>query len=668
MQFSIGASYGDDRKYGCKVMSVQFGQWSSDPMPPLPSFFEKLSTVLGPYGPDRCHSYEQDGVVLVFRALDTTQESRREIQPHISRSGAVLMWDGRLDNRSEFLEQFAPLLSPDSTDVAIVAAAYDRWGTGCFPRLIGDWAVSIWDPREHEVILAKDVVGTRHLYYSSDSDCVCWSTILDPLLLLAEKAFDLNQEYVAGWFSFFPETHLTPYVGIHAVPPSCYVRLEKGRCRVTKYWDFDPHKRIRCRNDAEYEEQFRLYFANAVRRRLRSDTPVLAELSGGLDSSSIVCMADRLIAQGTAETTRLDTVSYFDDTEPNWNERPYFMAVEENRGRTGCHIDLSSRKFHFAWTPGCLAATPGSPARPTESSREFAASLAAQGNRVVLSGIGGDEVTGGVPTPTPELEDLLARARFGTLAHQLKNWSLNKKTPWFHLFIEAARRFVSPSLFGVPKYRQPAAWLHPDFVKLYRAALTGYPRKVKLFGPLPSFQENISTLDALRRQLAATALSSSPPYEKRYPYLDRTLLEFLYAIPREQLVRPGQRRSLMRRALVGIVPADVLNRRRKAFVVRRPLAAVTAQWAEFSKLTQDMVSASIGMVDPSVLLETLKKAQQGEDVPLVTLVRTLSIELWLRAAREQGILKNGDSSVRASHAFRNRDTIAELISRKNLPG
>ena len=86
----------------------------------------------------------------------------------------------------------------------------------------------------------------------------------------------------------------------------------------------------------------------AVRRRLRSDSPILAELSGGMDSSSIVCMADTIIARGNAETPRLDTLSYYDDSEPNWNERPYFTKVEEKRGRTGCHIDVrQARTFQF---------------------------------------------------------------------------------------------------------------------------------------------------------------------------------------------------------------------------------------------------------------------------------------------------------------------------------
>src|SRR6202035_132686 len=98
--------------------------------------------------------------------------------------------------------------------------------------------------------------------------------------------------------------------------------------------------RIHYRSDAEYEEHFRFCFTESVKRRLRSDSPVLAELSGGMDSSSIVCMADQILARGKGETPRLDTLSYYDDSEPNWNERPYFTKVEEKRGRAGCHIDV----------------------------------------------------------------------------------------------------------------------------------------------------------------------------------------------------------------------------------------------------------------------------------------------------------------------------------------
>ena len=138
------------------------------------------------------------------------------------------------------------------------------------------------------------------------------------------------------------------------------------------------------------------------------------------------------------------------------------------------------------------------------------------------------------------------------------------------LLWEAVRGFFPLALIGVPIDMHPAPWFHPDFVRRNRAALCGYPSRVKLFGPLPSFQENIHKLDSMRRLLANWALQSELLREIRYPYFDRDFLEFLYAIPREQIVRVGQRRSLMKRALVGIVPNELLNRRRKAFVPQEP--------------------------------------------------------------------------------------------------
>jgi asparagine synthase (glutamine-hydrolysing) len=626
-----------------KYMSVQFGRWNFEGQPPVPDYIERVNAALAPYSPDSNESYSKGGVRILYRVFHTTKESRREKQPHVLSSGAVITWDGRLDNRAELIEELRNVLAFDSTEVAIVAAAYERWGADCFAKLIGDWALSIWNPGNRSLILAKDPIGTRHLYYCFDNDQVTWSTILDPLVRLAGKTFALNEEYIAGWFSMFPAVDITPCIGIHSVPPSSFVLLRPGKHGVSKYWDFDPNNKIRYRTEAEYEEHFRVVFAKAVQRKLRSDRPVLAELSGGRDSSSIVCMADTIVASGGADTPRLDTISYFDDAEPNWNERPYFTKVEEKRGRTGWHINVGAQDLEkiSALEPppespnGRFVPTPGYDGRTSPQMRMC---MASQGNRVVLSGIGGDEVMGGVPTPAPELENLLARAQFLALAHQLKVWALEKRKPWFHLFWEAARGFFPPALVGVPKYMRPAPWLQSSFVKRHWAALNGYPSRTKFFGPLASFQENVSTLDALRRQLACKALPFEPTFEKRYPYLDRGLLEFMFAIPREQLVRPTQRRSLMRRALVGIVPDEILNRKTKAFVARSPMVAISNDWNHFAQMTQDMLSNSLGIVDQERISDALQKVRRGEEVPMITLRRTLCLEEWLKDLRALGII------------------------------
>ena len=224
-------------------MSVQFGRWNIDGAPVDQSYLAKAGQMLAPYGPDGGSAYIKDSVGILFRAFHTTKESRKETQPFVTPSGAVLCWDGRLDNREELLRELRHMVTAGATDLAIVAATYEAWGTKCFAKLIGDWALSIWNSISRSMTLAKDPIGTRHLYYSFDQEQVTWSTILDPLVLLAGKKFALEEEYIAGWLSFFPAAYLTPYVGIHSVPPSCFVRLERERRTVSKYWDFDASKR-----------------------------------------------------------------------------------------------------------------------------------------------------------------------------------------------------------------------------------------------------------------------------------------------------------------------------------------------------------------------------------------------------------------------------------------
>jgi asparagine synthase (glutamine-hydrolysing) len=635
-------------------MSVQFGRWNFEGQPPASDYIEKVSATLAPYGPDSDEAYSKGGVKILYHAFHTTKESRRETQPHISPSGAVITWDGRLDNRTELISDFRDAATSDSTDVALVSAAYEKWSTNCFDQLVGDWALSIWNPNNRSLILAKDPIGTRHLYYSIDKDHITWSTVLDPLVLFAGKSFTLSEEYIAGWFAtMFPAAHLTPYVGVHAVPPSSSVLLRPGKRTISKYWDFDPCRKIRYSADADYEEHFRTVFAKAVQRRLRSDRPILVELSGGMDSSSIVCMADTVIARGTAETPRLDTISWYNDSDPNADERSYFTKVEEKRGRIGYHIDLASltdvesqKSFRGDFDSDHFAATPNSSGRLAEHFGRYATYMRAQGHRVVLSGIGGGEVMGGsVPSPSPEFQNLLARGRFFSLANQLNSWAVKMRKPQLPLLWNAVRDFL-PFSDGDADKAVAGLWLHPGFVRRNYFALAGYPSRVKLFGPLPSFQDNIRTLTGDRRLLAYFGLQAEFLREMCYPYLDRGLLEFMFAIPREQIVRVGQRRSLMKRALVGIVPDELLKRKRKASVPAEPPKGSPKQ-PSLIDIGQHIVSSSLGIIDPNRLWEALQKGRHGKEVPVGHLKRTLTLEYWLRHLMDQGVLTNSISATEA---------------------
>src|SRR5579864_5135597 len=177
-------------------MSVIFGRWNYDGRAPASDYLHQVRRALAPYGPDGCQSYCKEAVSVLYQAFHTTGEACREVQPLITKSGAIICWDGRLDNRDKIIRQLKGEPSEGCADVWIVAAAFEHWGTRCFGQLIGDWALSIVNPTSRTLILAKDPIGVRHLYYSLDREQVTWSTILDPLILFSEKRIALNEEYV----------------------------------------------------------------------------------------------------------------------------------------------------------------------------------------------------------------------------------------------------------------------------------------------------------------------------------------------------------------------------------------------------------------------------------------------------------------------------------------
>ncbi|MBS1867786.1 MAG: asparagine synthetase B, partial [Acidobacteria bacterium] len=399
-------------------MSVQFGRWNFEGRAEKPLSADRLRQQLAPYGRDGEGRFAEEGIDLLFYRLGDTEDSCRSEQPFRMGPSQFLMWDGRLDNRDDLLRELRGSVPSAVSDISIVAAAYARWGQACFRKLVGDWALSVWDGRRRELVLAKDFLGTRPLFYFVEKTLVQWSSILDPLVLFAGRRFPLNREYLAGWFGLFPAAPLTPYIGIHSVPPASYVVVRRDSVETRAFWQFEPVETLRYATDAEYEAHFLALFRQSVRRRLRSPFPVMAELSGGVDSSSIVCVADRILTESEIVAPRVDTITYYSTIEPNWDELPYVEKVEKLRGKTGHRIEVRSDDvFHCDADTSHFMATPGALDSESRSALEFSRVFAETGSRVLLSGVGGDEVLGGAPSPFPQLADLFAR---GCLRELLK--------------------------------------------------------------------------------------------------------------------------------------------------------------------------------------------------------------------------------------------------------
>jgi asparagine synthase (glutamine-hydrolysing) len=626
-------------------MSALFGIWNFQGRPVEENYLREAAALLAPRGPDGQTIYAKDNLGIVYSGFHTTRESRREVQPHVTRSGVVIGWDGRLDNRDELTIDLARLASNDDADVTVAALTFERWGARAFAKLVGDWAISIWDPKTRTLFLATDYIGIRHLYYLVQDKRVLWSTCLTTLVRLSGCSLTVNDEYVAGYLANSPAANLTPYGEIQAIAPGEFITIRNGTVRSYRYWSFQPKHKIRYKTDTEYEEQFRHLFRQAVRRRLRSDSPILGQLSGGIDSSSIICMADDVISKGEADTIRLDTISTFDPKEPGGDERVYFAKIEEYRGRAGHHLNREEYGHTFELNFSNFITAPGSSEYSGKLRDDLLGLFHGHGYRVLLSGIGGDELLGGVPNPLSQLADLIVKPRPIRLVRQLTAWSLIKKRPCIHLLGQTLGTFLPPSMRAMMSPQgKVAPWIQPAFSRSHRLS-------VRQLGPvggygfwLPSRRESAQTVATLARQMARLAPHGIASEERRYPFLDQSLVEFLLAIPATQLLRPGQRRSLMRRALTSIVPAEILWRKTKAFVNRGVLVAFENSWPGLEALFESPLSDTMGYINPSCFLDKLRSAKNGDATHMMHLLTTVSLELWLRSGTHHGVLRAGSRS------------------------
>ncbi len=602
-------------------MRGHFGIWNFDGRPVDEVKLGKARAILESFLTFPVRLLRQ-GALAILDATGNGAPIDGQVDATAGRHADLALWNGRLDNRRE-LEAMAADPLHAATDAELIQKGFDRLGTGFIPRIVGDWALSMVRCAQSELILAKDFAGTRPLFYHVRGSCVAWSTLLEPLVLSDISLPSFSEEFLATWLSSFPEVCSTPYRGVFGIPPGSIVRIRPNQVVSQKYWSLEDLGTIRYRSDKQYEEHFLSTFRESVRRRLDSPTPILAELSGGMDSSSIVCMCDELLGK------HVDTVTYFDSQEPGWDELPFAGTVEVKRNQVGHHIDIGTsvkiRELPSSKTPPVV---PQSLYFRTSAAEEFDRIVAHNGYRVILSGIGGDEMLGGIPTPIPELADLLVRLKALPFGRQSFRWALAKKKSIFALWRSMLGSFLPASGTASSGLADTAVWLTPEFRSRNREHLAVPQARFRVFGALPSLQANAAALESLTRQISCVSSPGPLALEWCYPFLDRDLVAFCASIPRDQLVRPGQRRSLMRRALQGIVPQEILQRKRKAYVSRGLVTMLVAHWQHLRKGSLRLEAMDI--VDAPCLERSIDQASRGMDVPVLPLLKTLALEYWLR--------------------------------------
>jgi asparagine synthase (glutamine-hydrolysing) len=627
-------------------MSIIYGLLKERGVPVIESELRHLAAVTERYATGTVSVHVQGRLGMGFQPYASHLRSELERGPIIGPHGHALCFDGRLDNYKELSEELG-FHDPEAlSDSQIVLAAFAQLNEACFSRFFGDWALALWSERDQSLYLARDHAGTRTLYFRHERGEVVWATYLDTLHTRDAK-FHLSNVYAVCYMTGRFVRDLTPYEGICSVPPAHYLRIRKGVLSRHPHWNSAVTTKIRYESDAEYEEHFLKLFAQAVERRTGPGAPILAQLSGGMDSTAIVCMSDQTHRRNDPNSEILDTVSFYDDTEASLNERPYFSITEAKRGKVGTHLDMafSQRTFEaYDGTDGTYL-IPGADSFSIEQERRFHDAVWRKGYRSVLSGIGGDEVLGGIPDPLPELADCLVSGNVRRLLRQSIAWSLVDRSPLLATLGRTASYAACLYLSPKPKDRDVPPWILPSLRRRSLAVEAPHQTRRSRVGIAPHCLENslawwsvMETLPHLFPQLLVR-----PEY--RYPFLDKDLVNYLFSIPREQILRPGRRRSLMRRALANIVPYEVLERRRKAYQLRAPLRALQQAHDVLGKLFAEPMLADAGLIDVNVLRQFLRRTAEGDPTWWRAMLRTTALELWLRSIA-QGRHQPGNSGLR----------------------
>lgn len=603
-----------------------------------PELLERLAAGLAPQGPEGLRRVARGQVGMVFAAFRTTTAEERAGQPFLGKDGLLVSWDGRLDHADELAERLDAPAGMSAPELA--ARAFRRWGDAFAGELLGDFALALWDPADERLLLARDPFALRPLYYTVAGDVLLWASRLDALLSAAPVSREVDDEWVAGYLINRPDPAASPYRAIRAVPPAHAIGVSRGRIEPPRrFWRIDPEREIRFARDEEYEERFRELFVDSVRSRLDAPGTVVCDLSGGLDSSSIACVAHHLVKTGSVPAQRIVTVSYVYDASPSADERRWIHRVEEWLGQPGVHLADTEHPF-LARLEEPFSEVPASRLCARELQEGVERVLESQGARVLLSGFAGDHVTFSQAATPMLLGDLVRQGKLSELPAAFRFWNRALGFPHLDLVWHGIVRPFLPLSLRLWEARatiRKNAWIDQRFAR--RTAMG--ERSLEGTGGyrLPSRRERYADVESAIEGSAYTySRWGRRPFEARFPFLDRPLVEFCLACPTDQFLRNGEGRSLHRRALAGLVPPETLARRDKRGNSESLLRAFAREAPQLSALfSPDARVFERGYADRKELRRLLDKARAGLRADALVLFNVIALEVWLRGLDKPGM-------------------------------
>jgi len=592
-------------------------------------------------GPDARGFKSLPGITLGQRRLSILDATPRGNQPMPSEDGRYwLVHNGEIYNFLELRDELTARghTLRTGTDTEVILAAFSEWGVDCVRRLNGIWAFALWDAERQRLLLARDRFGIKPLYYAVHGTTFAFASELKALLAMPEISREPEPAAVRDYLvdGIVDHSDQTSYRGIARVPAAHVIEVSpRGEISRTRYWG-PPGLTTEASfgaqpTDEEYVEEFRELLIDAVALQLRADVPMGMCLSGGVDSSSITCIATALrngeLSRGRLGHAERDAAPHFaffaEFRDAGIDERPHVDTVVD---RTGIDLRITAPDANdFADALESVVAHQDEPfGSASVVAQYYVMRLAREaGVKVVLDGQGADEILAGyLPFIGPRLGGALRALHLGGVAAYLRRKPRLIPSTLRYALLGPRRRTSwlgggsDDSWLGEGLHKSGTLWIQPEQVE-------GTVLAQALW-----YQITTAGLTSLLRYLDRNSMAFG--IEARVPFLDHRLVELSLRMPDRLKVENGRRKVALLRAMEGIVPQSILDRQDKV-----AFAPPQGRWLSQSSerlrwLTSHSRSEEAGFVPRDALRDALDLAAADETGTHARLWRMINLELWLR--------------------------------------
>lgn len=528
-----------------------------------------------------------------------------------------------------------------NSDTEVILYAYKEWGTSCLRRFNGMFAFAIWDGKNRLLFCARDRFGIKPFFYCHLGPRFLFSSEIKQLLLDKDFQKEPNDEVI---YEYLAHDHInfneeTFFKNIKCLKPAHFLVIQNGEVKIDRYWDIDPHKTQNLGEDSEVLDSFLEILTDSVRLRLRSDVPVGSCLSGGLDSSSVVLLANELLKKKLGEGFQQKTFSIiFDGFE--LDESRYMGSVVKATDVEGNFTTFTGDKLltileDIIWHQD-------EPFGSTSVLAQYYVMKLARENgvKVLLDGQGSDEIFGGYFSYFKHFyADLVKRFRIWGLLKEIGSYkTIYGNYPWatvknsiIHVVSHLLKDHgIHKGFLSLNSGRNNSSpdWLNRDFSKNFSERLISDEEKCQGFLS-QSLYSSLTTnyLPSYLRYEDRNSMAFS--IEARLPFLDYRLVEFAFSLPNEFKIREGWTKYVLRKGMENRLPDLIVKRKDK-------LGFVTPEdkWlrGENKKNIEDVfMSESFrkrGYVNPDNVLKLFKAYCDGNTGVRQIIWKCLNLELW----------------------------------------